>query len=139
MDTFFASPGPWGGEEKCSLFVGSTVENIIQQSQKEFSPRWLYRQGLFLTLLFYHCTPTGQPGTRCDTECMASVGAEDMYLTSTYLELDPCKQIPRPYFPVAPNSMMRGCLTHCYPLNFQTDILEFYHPIPRTFLSLCHS
>lgn len=43
MDTFFASPGPWGGGEKCSLFVGSNVENIIQQSQKEFSPHWLYR------------------------------------------------------------------------------------------------
>lgn len=89
-----------------------------------------------LTLLFYHCTPTGQPGTRCDTECMASVGAEDMYLASTYLELDPCKQIPLPYFPFAPNSVMCGCLAPCYPLSFQTDILEFCHLIPRIFLSL---
>lgn len=27
---------------------------------------------------------------------MASVGTEDMYLTYTYLELDPCKQVPLP-------------------------------------------
>lgn len=59
-----------------------------------------------------------------------------MYLASTYLELDPCKQIPLPYFPFAPNSVMRGCLAPCYPLSFQTDILEFCHPIPRIFPSL---
>lgn len=140
MDTSFASPGPWGGGEKCSsLFVGSAIENIIQQSQKEFSPRWLYRPRSFLNSAVPHCTPTGQPGTRHDTACLASVGAEDMYLTSAYLELGPCKQIPLPYFQVAPNSVNLGCLTHCYPLDFQTGILEFCHPVPRTFLSLHHS
>lgn len=34
--------GLGGGREKCTfLFVGSTIEKIILQSQKEFSPRWL--------------------------------------------------------------------------------------------------
>lgn len=61
-----------------------------------------------------------------------------MYLTLTYLELDTFKQIFPTYAPAATTQWSLDVSPACYPLNFQEDILEIYHRVPRTFLYIIH-
>lgn len=61
-----------------------------------------------------------------------------MYLTLTYLELDTFKQIFPTYAPAATTQWSLDVSSACYPLNFQEDILEIYHQLPRTFLYIIH-
>lgn len=90
------------GRSVLFLSVGPTIENMTLQSQKEFSPCWLSRPRSFLNCCSTTSCPLDNQGQDVTQECLASVGAENMYLTLTYLELDTFKQIPLPYFPVAP-------------------------------------
>lgn len=69
VDTYFAFPGPWGRQGEvhfsfCGVYHWKDNPTVPEGIQ---SPLALI-QGVVLTLLFCHFTPTGQPGTRCDME-----------------------------------------------------------------------
>lgn len=112
VDTFFAFPGLWGrqGEVLFSLW-GSTIENIILQSQEEFSPCWLSSKARSF-LNSATSLPLDNQGQSVTRKCLAYAGAEDMYLTLTYLELDTFKQILPTYAPAALNSVKLGWMSH---------------------------
>lgn len=81
--------------------------------------------------------PTGQPGTRCDTEVFGLSRSRGHASNLNIPELDTVKQILPLFSPAAPSSMKFDCLTSMIPVSRQT-FLEFCRPVPRTFLCITH-
>lgn len=114
---FFVFPGPWERWEKRSfLSVGSTIENVILQSQKEVCPQrissktWSFPNSAVVPL---HARQTAR-----DKTCEQTLTPLCLWGPPTQWSLD-----------ISPA---------WYPSNFQAGIWEFCNPAPRTFLHITH-